>query len=348
MAGRRLKLLIAAVALMIGALLPAAATAFTPGMQELLNADGTGRLFATSGGTGSFTWEGCTADQSVCSVAGTGRDFSFGNAPDGTVFRPAGGSPAEVSPIWHGNLNLAAPPSIAGRLRANELVIPVPAGWQGGWEGDFDQTQLAACATPTGEGCTSISDHKYPAGCEHGGAVLDPSFAGKYLRVADRQLGPGTVETLEADGSPYGHPIWPAEGDTAVAVVGRIGRAVDGRKQTCGPKPLVEAWISSRGVAKVSCAFGCQATLFAGHAGNNALATLRVPATGLPPLLGPPTEPEPSGSTLAVSPGELRRLGGGQTRFAVEVGGQIFARKRIDLPSPKPSGKHHNQRDGKR
>jgi hypothetical protein len=348
MAGRRVGLLIAAVALTIAALLPAAAAAYTPGMQPLLNADGSGMLFATTGGTGPFTWEQCTVGQSICSVAGTGRDFSFANAPDGTVFRPAGGSPAEVSPVWHGNLSIAAPPSISGKLRADELVIPVLAGWQGGWEGDFDQTQLAVCATPTGEGCTSISDHKYPGGCERGGAVLDPSFAGRYLRVADRKLGPGTVETLEADGSPYGHPIWPAEGDTAVAVVGQIGRAVDGRKQRCGPKPLVEAWISSRGVAKVSCAFGCQATLYAGHAGRNVWATLRVPATGLPPLLGPPTQPEPSGSTLAVAAGALRRLGGGQTRFAVEVGGQIFAGKRIDLPSPKHGGKHHKQRDGKR
>jgi hypothetical protein len=348
MAGRLVGLLITVLALTIGALPASAAAAFTPGMQPLLNSDGTGRLFATAGGTGPFTWDQCAVDQSTCSVAGTGQDFSFADAPDGTVFRPAGGSPAEVSPVWHGNLTISAPPSIAGRLRANQLVIPVLAGWQGGWEGDIDQTQLAVCATPAGEGCTSISDHKYPAGCDHGGAVLDPSFVGRYLRVADRKLGPGTVETLEADGSPYGHPIWPAEGDTAVAVVGRIGRAVGGRTQTCGPKPLVEAWISSRGVAKVSCAFGCLATLYAGHAGNNAWASLRVPATGLPPLLGQPAQPEPSGSTLAVSPGELRRLDGGQTRFAVEVGGQIFARKRIELPSPKHNRQHHKQGDGKR
>jgi hypothetical protein len=338
MTGRRVGVLLTAVTLAIGALLPAAAAALTPGMQPLLNADGTGRLFATAGGTESFTWEQCAVDQSGCSVVGTGRDFSFGNAPASTVFRLAGGTPGEVSPIWHGNLTIAAPPSIAGKLRANELVTPVPATWLGGWEGDLDQTQLAACATPAGEGCVSLTDPKYVGGCERGGAVLDPSFAGNYLRVADRRLGPGTVETLEAAISPYGHPIWPAAGNTAVAMVGQIGPATHRRSSSCGAPRQVEAWISSTGIAKVSCALGCEATLVGSHGKRRVHGALTVPSSGAPKVAQPGTDPPPS-ATLRLPPGKLKRLGAGKARFVVEVGGATLASRKLTLPDPKKSGK---------
>ncbi|HKZ12230.1 MAG TPA: hypothetical protein VJL81_00150 [Solirubrobacterales bacterium] len=321
-----------------------AARPFELGAQTLYNADGSGKLFANGSNT---TWERCNPDLSVCEAAGTTREISTQGAPDGTVFKLQGNA---TGAVWHGNLSIVAPPSVQGVLSANELVTPVPTGWQGGWDGSFDQTQLAVCETPAGEDCTSISDRKYVGGCEGGGAVLDLSLVGRYLRIADRRMGPGTIETLDAYTSPFGHPIMPAEGDTAVAIVGQIGPATHERTATCGPKPLVEAWISSSGVAKVLCAFGCQATLAAGHAGRTVRATLQVPATGLPPLPGTSSAPEPSGSTLALSPAALKRLGGGRTRFAVEVGGQVFAGTSVKLPSPKHAKKHHKHkhRRGKR
>jgi hypothetical protein len=335
MAGRRIGLLITAVTLTIGALLPGAAAAYTPGMQPLVNSDGTGRLIVT-GGAPSFTWEQCTADLSVCTVAGTALDFSFGNAPDGTVFRRPGASPAEVSPVWHGNVTLAAPPSISGALRVDELVTPIPATWLGGWEGDIDQTQLAACATPNGERCTSLTDPKYVGGCERGGTVLDPAFVSDYLRVADLTTGPGAASTLEAAISPYGHPIWPAAGNTAVAMVGRIGPATHRGHPACGPPRQVEAWISSRGIAKVSCVLGCEATLVGRHGRRTVRSTLKVPSSGAPKIAQPGIELAP-GVTLRLPAGKLRRLGAGKARFVVEVGGVTLATQKLTLPEPKKS-----------
>jgi hypothetical protein len=117
----------------------------------------------------------------------------------------------------------------------------VPATWSGGWEGDFDQTQLAVCETSGGKRCISITEPKYVDGCRHHAAVLDSAFAGKYLRIADRRYGPGTVFTLEAATSPFGHPIWKANRSTSVAILGRIKQATRPRSAECGPPPLSEA-----------------------------------------------------------------------------------------------------------
>jgi hypothetical protein len=329
-----------AAATTIVALTPATAQARQPyeaEMQTLYNADGSGMLFANGANT---TWERCNPDLSICESAGTARAISTGDAAPGTVFR-LGGTP--TGPVWHGNLSALSPPGVQGVLSANELVTPVPSTWQGGWEGSFDQTQLAACKTPTGEGCISISANKYVDGCPGGGAILDPSFVGDYLRIADGRFGPGAVETADAYTSPYDHEIWEPNGRTAVAMLGQIAAATHERTATCGPKPLVEAWISSSGVAKVSCVYGCEATLVAGHGGRTVRTTRPVPATGPTPS----KELEPSGYTLAASSGALKRLGGGRTNFAVEVGGQIFARKSVKLPSP-DHHKHHQHRHGKK
>jgi hypothetical protein len=333
------------VAIMAVAVAPATAQAVSPveaEMQTLYNADGSGMLFANGSNT---TWERCNSDLSACESAGTTREIVTGSAPVGTIFRLQG---HPTGPVWHGNLAITAPPSVQGTLSANEFVVPVLASWQGGWEGSSDQTQLSVCETPTGEGCTSITSNKYLGSCERGGAILDPSFVGRYLQVADARRGPGSAETAEAYLSPYGHPILPAQGNIAVAMIGQIGPATHAGPTPCGPKPLVEAWISSSGVAKVSCAFGCPAVLIAGHAGRTVRATLQVPATGLPSIPGTSSEQEPSGSTLAISPGVLKRLGGGRTSFAVEVGGEVFAHKTIKLASPKHGKKHHKRRHGKR
>jgi hypothetical protein len=68
----------------------------------------------------------------------------------------------------------------------------------------LDQTQLAACETPGGEECISLTEPKFIDGCGNEAAVLDPAFAGDYLRIADIRYGPGTGFTLEGAGSPYG------------------------------------------------------------------------------------------------------------------------------------------------
>lgn len=154
------------------------------------------------------------------------------------MFRVTGQGDVGISPVWRGSLRAVEPPSVLGRIRANELVTPDLARWKGGWVGDFDQTQLAACKTPRGEGCITITHPKYVQGCRNGATVLDPVFTGRYLRVADLRLGPGTSFTAEAVGSPYQGKIWRRDHQTAVAIVGRIGSATGPRMDQCGPPPL--------------------------------------------------------------------------------------------------------------
>jgi hypothetical protein len=332
-------LVVVLVMVLFGVLAPVAGAAEEAQMQALLNADGSAKLFANDPAE-SFSWEACDVSLTTCSPAGTGRELNVAGAPDGTIFK-LNETRTGYSPVWHGDLKILAPPSVTGELRAGEVVTPVPATWQGGWEGDYDQTQLAACATPAGEGCTSITDTKYVGGCANGGAVIDPSFGGDYLRVADEREGPGTATTLEATLSPYGHPIWPAQGNTAVAIAGQIGPALRTSSPSCGPEALVEAWISSSGVAKVSCALGCEATLVARH-GHRAIHKARlVAATGLPGFLTKPNEVKPSGTSLRLPHGLLKRLGSGHAKFAVEVGGERFASRSVNLAS-------HRKRSGGR
>jgi hypothetical protein len=217
-------------------------------------------------------------------------------------------------------------------VRANELVTTTPATWSGGWNGDFDQTQLAACATPTGEGCLSLTEPKYVRGCRHEGTVLDPAFTGKYLRIADRRYGPGTIFTLEAAVSPFGHAIWKASGSTSVAMLGRIKQATGPRSAKCGPPPLIEASISSEGVATIGCGLGCRAVLIAKRGKVRARATRKVFPT------------RPLGSErplrLKLSPRALVHLGPGRVHMTVKIDGRQAATRTV-LLSPTQNGHSH-------
>jgi hypothetical protein len=145
-----------------------------------------------------------------------------------------------VSPLWSGKPAPSTPPSIKGPIRANELVTPISSRWRGGWRGDRDRTQLAACRSPRGRHCTTLTHTNYPEACPRGAAVLDPQFTGQYLRVANHRLGPDTGMLAYAVGSPYGHEIWRRDATTSVAIVGRIAKAVGPRRNSCGAPPLPE------------------------------------------------------------------------------------------------------------
>ena len=112
-----------------------------------------------------------------------------------------------------------------GTLRANERVTPGPGQWRGGWSDDYDIFQLTACESPKGLRCTTLTDLHYPHSCPYGVVVLDPQFAGSYLRVADRRIGAGAAFAMFAVGTPYGGEIWRADRITSAAIVGRIAEA---------------------------------------------------------------------------------------------------------------------------
>lgn len=309
-------------ACMLG-LLPSPATAEIR-MQPLLADDGSGRLFVNNSG-GPWTWESCKPNLTRCTPFARGRDISTRSASPGTVFRVTGRGDIGTSPVWHGDLDIVRPPSTRGRLRANELVTPITATWSGGWDGDFDQTQLAICRTARGHGCISITDPKYIRGCQRDRAFIDPAFTGYFLRVADRRLGPGTIFTNEAVGSPYWRPIWRRDGQTAVAIVGRIKRSRGSQKAGCEPAPLNQASISGRGIAFVRCVLGCRVALIAvqgsvrvrvirGIRSRNAAGTRRSRRIQLPHR-------------------QLAQLGPGNVQVIVKIDGEPVAQRDILLGS---------------
>lgn len=235
-----------------------------------------------------------------------------------TVFRATSSTGDRgLSPVWHGRVNELDPPSVNGLIRANELVKPSLARWGGGWDGDFDLTQLSACATPTGKGCTSITDFKYIRGCKGGATVLEPQFAGDYLRVADRRYGAGTAFPTNAVSSPYGHPIWPADRTTAVAIVGQIRGPRSSETATCDSPLLIKASIASDGTASVRCRLGCQAVLVAKRAGRSARIARALHGAGP--------------SKLRIARQALRRMNCGRCRMIVRIGGRDVTQRTVLL-----------------
>lgn len=189
----------------------------------------------------TWSWEACSRGLSACDPFAKGRYVSTAGAPPHTVFRATSNYGAVlISPLWRGRVTSVHPPKARGPLRANELVTPVPGKWKGGWLGGKDWTQLSACKTLQGHGCTTLTDLHYPEACPKGAAVLDPVFTGQYLRVADMRLGPRPAMLAYAVGSPYGHEVWKRTQQTAVAIVGKILPASGPRTDICGAPPLSE------------------------------------------------------------------------------------------------------------
>jgi hypothetical protein len=226
-----------------------------------------------------------------------------------------------LSHLWLGNVSSTGPPSVTGAVRANSLVTPVAGQWNGGWEGDYDRFELAACASPDGTGCTTLTHLKYPSGCPGDAAVIDPKFTGDFLRVADRRFPQDGVSTAEAVGSPYGHSPWAANAITSVAIVGRIAPKTGKRQSNCGPPPLVDPFISKKGVGFVQCLGFCRAVLVGRHGDEVAKTDNRRPgsrrANGI--------------QRLRLKPKSLDRLGPGRVRFTLLMNGKRVARRTVVL-----------------
>jgi len=208
-----------------------------------LKANGSGFLIAnsqTNPEDETWVWQACSADLSSCVSFGQGGTISTSSARPNTRFRATSSYGATaVSSLWRGSLRPLEPPTVTGTLRANMRVTPGPSQWHGGWTDDYDVFQLAACESPKGLRCTTLSDLHYPGGCPHGAAVLDPQFTGSYLRVADQRIGAGTAFYDIRVPTPYGRKIWAADRMTSV-IVGRIAQATGPRMVRCGPPPLTE------------------------------------------------------------------------------------------------------------
>lgn len=289
-------------------------------MQALLNADGSGRLFVNDSG-GGWSWEACSENLASCMPFPGGQELSTVGAAPETVFRVSGQGGTGLSPLWHGDLVSLGPPSVAGKLRANELVRPVPGQWSGGWEGegDEDELQLAACKRPDGTGCTTLTNSHYVGGCKGEAAVLDPAFAGRYLRVADARIGAGPhYVPAYAVSSPYGPGAWAASATISVAVVGRIAHAKHRRTVKCGPPSVFGASISAKGEAAVRCMIRCRAVLLAKRGPKRLYLRRRVRAT-------------PWAARLRFPPKALNSFGPGRARLVVKINGKRAAARTLRL-----------------
>ena len=347
--------------LFVGVVCVSPAPAAEPAQVDVaLHSDGSGLLIAnsqTNPQDETWSWQACASDGSDCQPFSSGRVVSTGSARPGTVFTATSSYGATaVSPEWHGDVSPTRAPSVSGSVRANALVTPVLAEWQGGWVGDFDETQLAACANPDGTECTSLTDSHYVGNnCPNGSAVIDPAFTGRYLRVADQRDGRNTGFADYGMSSPYGAAIWQQGNTTAVSVVGQIAPATGGREADCGPPPLTSttppagggarppspksvpdgpftcAWpstsancptaptavLGARGVARVRCRSACTIIVRAEHGRRNVHSSWRLAHAAI--------------IHAGLSAKLLARLARGRTVFSVSVDGRILTQRVVRI-----------------
>jgi len=296
-------------------------------MQALLKPDGSGFLIVNTPSR-PMSWEACSADLAECAPFDGNEPngwLNTGDAQPETVFRVTGDGSTGLSPLWHGNVSPLTAPSVVGEVRANELVRPVPGQWQGGWEGEGDVLQLAACRTQEATGCTTLTDSHYPSTCPGRSAVIDPAFIGDYLHVANRRQGAGPhYELLYLSTSPY-HArggVWRPSSITSAAVVGRIAPPTGKRTNRCGFPPLNRASISRSGIARLKCGLGCRVLLIAGRRGRRVHVTRK---------LAPPEWFTQSPIALRLPRRLLARLGSGRARMVVRIDGRRVARRTVLL-----------------
>ena len=322
--------------LMAGFAGTAEAQAQTGSIQEVLSADGSGSLIVNANNnppSQTWSWQTCGLTGMPCSPFKAGQQITTDGAPPDVIFRATSNLGTVVDSLpWRGNVTSLTPPSVIGQVRANEFVTPIAGTWSGGWEGDFNRFQLAACRSATGEGCVSITEPKY-GGCAADAAVLDPALTGRYLRVANVRLPQGLITTAEAYTSPYGRPIWPANAIVSVAIPGQIAPPAGPRQAPCGPPPLEQGSISTRGVATVSCLLGCRAMLSVrggkGRAAKARLIASTVAAKKEKPKRRPPGPTYPPSFEVKLSAAALRKLGPGRARFVLRIDGERVARRSV-------------------
>jgi hypothetical protein len=277
------------------------------------------------------SWQVCQPGLTDCAPFAAGN-FDTTNAPPESVFWGGGDL---VTPVWKGNLREVTPASVRGRVRGSEVVTPVAGTWEGGWGDDYDSLSLLICTTTSGDHCLQVN-HEGPArSCGSEGATLiDPAFAGRYLRVVDRRYGSGTV--FAGVGHPAYYPIGKVEPEATVSVatVGRIAPASGSSNVDCGAPPLFTAAISPAGSAEVTCrVIGCQAVLVARRHGQMASVKRKLPP--VPIWIGKPAR-------LRLTLRALERLGDGPARVTVGVNGRTIAQRTVKLTGPSVGSRHRH------
>jgi hypothetical protein len=283
-------------------------------VQALISPNGSGRLL-----------EACAPGRS-CRSFGRGREIETKGATPGTVFRVKSHGATGLSPEWRGRLTPGSKPTIDGTIRANEFISPIPGQWVGGWKGEFSELQLSACTTAAGRDCTTLTDPHYVRSCGADASfALDVKFAGTYLRVANRRIGPSPpIQPAFAVTSPYGDDVWAQKSSTSVAVLGQIAAPTQAYPGECGPPPPGNAHIDEHGRALVECQGGCRTALVASRKGRQVQVSRNLPSRSAL-LVTPPAELRLASRTIHM------RLGAGKVRFEVKVNGEVAARRFVAI-----------------
>jgi hypothetical protein len=286
--------------------------------QVLLDPDGSGRIFMNDGSKPS--WELCKPGLTECRPFATGN-FTTNGAPANSVFWAGGDL---MTPLWRGNLHSVAPPSVQGKVRANEIVTPLAGGWEGGWESDYDDLSLSICKTASGERCLQVN-HEGPLARScgpHEATLLDPAFVGRYLRVVDHRYGEGTV--FAGVGHPPYYPLEIESGPTiSMAVVGKIAPSSGPPRRSCGPPPLFSASIEAAGSAEASCTLvGCRVLLTARCPKGSARVGRMLSPSG---YFGTKT------TTLRFPAATVDRVEGCKARAMVKINGEVVARRAVHV-----------------
>ena len=283
---------VAAVFLLVLSAAPPAAALEPAAISVSLNSDGSGKMTAasrTNPAGETWSWQACRVGGTACAPFSSARTVDTGTAPRDTIFKATSSLGATAtSPSWHGKVSPATRPVVSGFLRANALVTPVPGRWNGGWDGDRDLTELAACAHADGRDCMTLTSRHFISSCAFGGAVVDPLFTGRYLRVAAERHGRDERIVGNAGLTPYAPNAFMRAGPTtAVAIVGRIAPARGPRASDCGPPPLVCQATAVRAACRaapvaihagargagVGCLSACRVALVARHGRRSARIT---------------------------------------------------------------------------
>jgi hypothetical protein len=324
-----LKLALAAAlgAALCAGLVPASLAAESASIQSFLNKAGGGGMIAnsqTNPDDETWSWEACSVDLVTCKPFAQGRIVHTAGTPTPSVFKAISSYGATtLSPRWNGRASAVSPPTVSGTVRAGEIVLPLPGRWRGGWDGDYDWTQLAACRGPEDEGCTTLTDMHYIDGCRNGATVIDPKFTGMYLRVADQRVAATSGILDYGRETPYGPYIWPESPTVSVAMVGRIAPAKGPAATECGP-PLVEASISRRGVATVRCEETCRATLVARQGKRQARASRKVAFR----------KRDATAPSLRLRSTQLREFKSGAIHYLLKVDGWRVASRTLNREVP--------------
>lgn len=173
---------------LLAVLVPAAsAQAEAKITQQIYGDDGQPFLVANvlpDSGLATIGWRACNPD--CGDIVATGAVFRPGATPTGTVFEAeatlGGVLTTDRTTPWQGQVTNVTPPTLVGEPRVGREVGTVGGTWSGGWDKDSSQLGLVACRNADGTDCRTLYSH-----------VIDPAYAGWYLRAVDRRYAFGTA-----------------------------------------------------------------------------------------------------------------------------------------------------------